>query len=249
MEFSSVDQFLWLCGFGCNVGLLCVLVFRSRCRVFPIFTLLITFQILSSVVLFYLFRYVGDGAYQRTDSIITTIDYMFQIALVIEIAFQVLRPNGVWIRNSRPMMFGAASFFFVLAVLLTIVIKPPNVSLAELRDIRIELLTSLLTCGIYLCLLRVANRFGLLWRSHVFSLGQGVAIWAAMACIGDVAHIATGWRCEFESFEHLRIIVYLGTLIFWTYKFSSTERGIPLAPANVHQILEDIAGRSHRKEN
>lgn len=237
MEFASVDQFLWLSGFLCNIGLLYVLVVRAKCRCFPVFTSLMIFQLVSSVGLFFVSRYLSSTAYQQTFWATAIIDYVFQVAFIVEVGAQVLRPAGVWVQNSRRSVLRAAGLLVILAVSLSAMVTVPDGSVSELWDVRIELFTSLLTCGLYLCLVSVANRSGLLWRSHLFALGQGVAIWAAMACVGDVAHIAIGWTQEFKTFEHVRMWIYIGTVVYWTYSFWIPELAISPVPIDMNESL------------
>ncbi len=74
----------------------------------------------------------------------------------------------------------------------------------------------MLTCELFLSVSAAANRLGLRWRSHVMTIGQGLVAWAAIAVIGDVAHVATGWRKELIIFDQTRMYVYLAVVVFWT---------------------------------
>ena len=58
------------------------------------------------------------------------------------------------------------------------------------------------------------------------ALGQGLALWAAVAVLADVCKVATGWRHEFPVFDQVRMIVYFADLVFWIVAFWRPARNV-----------------------
>lgn len=219
-----MDNLLWAAGFVGHVALLAVLFARSRWRTFPFFTSLIAYQVLVTLALFLISRYGSHHSYFLAYWLLALGDYCFQVALVFEIARNVLRSTGTWVREAKNDLLLWSTTGTVLAAALCFALSPPSMTGLDLWEVRATLFTSLLTCELFVSVSSLANRFGLRWRSHVMALGQGLAAWAVIAVIGDVAHFATGWRKELAIFDQIRMYVYLAALLFWITSFWKPEQ-------------------------
>lgn len=243
MNLSTLDRVLWLLGFFGHLALLWVLTFRARWRVFPVFTGLIAYQVAQTLVLFFAFRNGTRHTYFLAYWLLAAGDYSFQVALIFEIARLVLRPTGTWIRDARAGFLMGSTASVLIAAALSMGISPPGVRGLDLWEMRVTLFTSLLTCELFLSISLAANYLGLPWRSHVMSLGQGLAAWSAVAVIGDVAHVATGWHRELIIFDELRMYIYLAVLAFWIVAFWRPER----KRAPIAKELQDYIAVLHQR--
>lgn len=227
MNLSTLDNVLWVAGFIGHVTLLLVLLVRSRWRHFPIFTLLIAFQALRTILLFFVLRHGTRHGYFLAYWITGVVDYFFQVALIVEIARDVLRPAGRWVLEARHAFLVWGVVGVLLAATLALFIGPPEARGLDLWDVRVTVFTSLLTCGLFLAMATAANRLGLGRRSHVLNLGQGLTAWAFVSLLEDFGHVALGWNRQFIVFVHLRMLIYLAVLIYWIVIFwqRETSRG------------------------
>lgn len=223
MGLTNLDIALWVAGFVGHLALLAVLLVRSRWRKFPVFTSLIAYQGAVTLVLFLISRQRSQHSYLVAYWSAALGDYCFQVALVFEIARNVLRSVGTWVREARTAFLLWSAVGTLLAAGLCLTITPPALSGLDLWEVRATLFTSLLTCELFLSISVAANRLGIPWRSHVMALGQGLVAWAAVAVAGDVAHVATGWRKELVLFDQTRMYVYLGALLLWIVSFWRPE--------------------------
>ena len=237
MSATSLENLLWAAGSLGHVALLAVLFKRSRWRAFPIFTSMIAYQVAISLALFLISRYGSHHAYFLGYWILALGDYGFQVALVFEIARHVFRSTGTWIRAARRDLVLWSTAGTLLAAGLCFVLSPPAVKGLDLWEFRATLFTSLLTCELFVSVSAAANRLGLRWRSCVMTLGAGLAAWAVIAVIGDVAHFATGWRKEFFLFDQVRMYVYLAVLLFWVVSFWKSEEETQAPPELEEYIL------------
>ena len=231
MTLTSLDNVLWAAGFLGHVALLLVLVVRKRLRDFPLFTSFLAFEASRTVLLFVVFRYGSKHGYFLAYWITGFADYIFQVALIFEIARHILRPTGTWVRDARKAFWGWGTAGLLAAAALALQIGPPQSKGFDLWDTRITVFTSLLTCELFLAMSMTANRLGLQWRSHVIALGQGLFVWAFIALLEEFAHAILGWDREFVMFVHARMFVYLSVLVYWMVAFWLPEKvRAPLSP-------------------
>jgi hypothetical protein len=231
LNVTTLDNVLWAAGFVGHVALLFVLLFRSRWRTFPIFSAMIAYQAAVTTVLFLIYRFGTRHGYSVAYWTAAGGDFIFQIAIIFEIARQVLRPTGTWVTDARKsfLLWSGLGVFVALAV--SLFARPNASSTLSLLEIREILFTSMLTCEVFLAMIFAANRLGLQWRSHVISLAQGLTVWALVALASSAAHIALGWNRDFIVFDHIRMSCYLGALLFWIVAFWLPERErAPLSP-------------------
>jgi hypothetical protein len=165
------------------------------------------------------------------------VDFLFQLGVVLEIARVVLRPTGTWVRDARKQffLFGAAGV--LLAAALAWMVSPPAQTALESWEVRGNLFTSLVTCELVTVMTMASNRLGLAWRSHVMALGQGLVAWATVAVLVDACHSYFGADRDFSVLEHVRMVVYLASLGYWTVQLWRPEpKRLPLS-AEMQQYI------------
>ncbi len=217
---------LWAAGFLGHVALLTVLFYRRRSHGFPVFTAMIGFQALNTAFLFLIAKYGSHHSYYLAYWSAALVDYIFQIALIFEIARIVLRPTGTWVSDARRSFLLWGGLGLLLAAIVAFGLGAPSAKGLDLWEERITLFTSLLTCELFAAMILSANRLGLQWRSHVVALGQGLTIWALFTLGSNVLHVLAGWQRDFALYDGIREFAYLGALLFWIVSFwlPETER-------------------------
>jgi hypothetical protein len=231
MKLSTLDNVLWAAGFIGHVALVLILVIRKRLRKFPIFAGFLGLSVLVTVLLFVISRHGSRRAYFLVYWISGFADYIFQVALIFEIARDVLRPTGTWVQDARKSFLGWGAAGVVAAAALASQIGPPQSKGLDLWDVRITVFTSLLTCALFIAMSSAANRLGLQWRSHMVALGQGLGAWAFIALLEEFGHAIYGWDHDFVVLVHLRMVGYLSVLVYWMVAFWLPEKvRKPLSP-------------------
>ncbi len=224
MNLTILDNLLWAAGFIGHVALLFVLLVRRRWREFPVFTAMVAYQAMVTAVLFLISRYSSRHAYFLAYWTLAFGDYSLQIAIVFEMARTVLRPTGTWVSDARRAFLLWSVAGLVLAGAVAITIGPPAARGLDLWEVRTTLFTDVLTLEVFLAMTAAANRLGLQWRSHVMALGQGLTAWAVTGLLRDIAHVILGWSKDFIVYDHITMLVYLGSLVFWIAAFWIPER-------------------------
>ncbi|RRA50444.1 hypothetical protein [Acidipila sp. EB88] len=246
MNITPFENALWASGFGANVVLLCLLlVQKERAKPFPFFMIYMAYEIIETLTLFWVSRAFSSHAYFIWYWAFAPLDYIFQLGIIYDLARDVLRPTGTWIHDARKAFLLWSLTGLLLATVLALAMTPPNRHGLTLWSARSSLLTSLLTCEVFLAMSASASRLGLQWNLDVMAIGRGFTVWALVGLAADVAHFATGWSRTTRVFDEIRNVTFLGALIFWTINFALPERRrSPIAPemraylAALHQQVQ-----------
>ena len=224
MTLSTLDNVLWAAGLVGNAALLLILVGRGRWREFPVLTSDMAFQVLRTVLLWLVHGHGSRHAYFVAYWSTGILDYVFQVALIFEIARVVLRPTGRWIVDARRAFLTWATAGCVAAAVFAMLMGPPEARGLNLWDVRVTVFTSLLTCELFIAVSAAANRLGLQRRSYVIAFGQGITIWAFTSLLEDFGRMIYGWNAQFVVFAHVRMLVYLAVLGYWMVAFWQPEQ-------------------------
>jgi hypothetical protein len=238
MTLSILDNMLWAAGLLGHVALLFVLIIKRRSHDFPVLVSFVAFEVARTVLLFLVLRHGTRHGYFLAYWITGFADYAFQVALIFEIARDVLRPTGTWLRDAARSFLGWGAAGLVAAATLALQIGPPQSKGFDLWDTRITIFTSVLTCALFLAMSMAVNNLGLQWRSRVVALGQGLFVWAFVALLEEFAHAALGWNRDFVVLAHIRMFVYLAVLIYWVVAFWLPEKvRAPLSPEMMSYLV------------
>lgn len=219
MNLSTLDNVLWAASLIGHAALLLVLVLQKRAKDFPVFTFFVSSEVFRTMLLFLVLRYGTKHGYFVAYWTTGFANYVFQVAVIYEIARDVLRPTGAWVHDARKAFLGWGTAGMVVAAIIASQLGQPQSKGFDLWDSRITVFTSLLTCELFIAMAMAATRLGLQWRSHVVAIGQGIATWAVVALIEDFGHGILGWNREFVVFVHIRMFVYLSVLVYWIVAF------------------------------
>ncbi len=243
MNFSLVAKVLWAAGFFLNTALLFVLISRRRSRAVPWFTSWIGFQVLYSVALFLAYRFSTHKMYAILYWSGAFIDLSLQIALVLEIAYSVLRRSGRWIEGARIRLILMGAIAPVIALAMAWSMRPAAATRLDAWDARASLFTTILICLLFTGVMAASQQLGLGWRSHVMREGYGLMIWVLVSFVTDTLHAY--WRTaeHFSELEQVRIIFYLGSLVYWAVAFWVPERQPVALTGTENKDLEALRRR------
>ena len=224
MQISIVAAVLWAVGFGLNTALFLVLLFRRRYRMVPWFTAWIGFEIMYNVASFIAFRLGSKAVYSEVYWSCAFIEFGLQIAVVLEIAASVLRRSGRWVQGARIRLLAAGGVAPVLALAFAWFMTPAAETRLDAWEARVSLFTTLLICFLFTSIMAASQQLGLAWRSHVMREGYGIAVWVLIAFLTDTLHSYWRTAASFTAVEQVRMVFYLGSLVYWIVAFWIPER-------------------------
>jgi hypothetical protein len=178
MNLSGLDLGLWATIFIGHVVLFTILLLRIRWRQFTVFTTLIGWNVVNSIVLYLFYRQSAWGWYTRAYWAFSILDFALQLGVIWEIARTIMRPTGIWSQEARRFFLLWAVLGILLAATLAWLIAPPADNLAGSLKVKAFMFTGFVICELCLVMLITADRYGLGWRNHVMALVTGWSVWA-----------------------------------------------------------------------
>ena len=240
MNLSLLDSLLWAAGFLGNAALLFVLVYKRRYRTVPWFTTWITFGIVYTITLFAAFRVGTKHVYAVLYWSGAFLDLLLQLSVVLEIATYVFRRGDRWVEGAKGRFALMGLCAPLIAGVLAWQMKPAATSALDAWESRDSLFTTVVVCILFSAVMVVSQQVGVGWRDLVLREGYGLIAVALVAFITDTLHAY--WRTieHFSQLENLRMVAYLGTLVYWSVIFWLPERGMTSLDPDANKYLEAL---------
>jgi hypothetical protein len=226
MHLTSLDRLLWALALGEHCILLAVLFARHRARTFPIFTTLISANILKSVVLYFTLRLASFQVYFDTYWTLGILDVALQVLVAYELATHVFQPLGAWALDVRRSFLILIVASVLVALGLTWLASPPTRTLQAGIVIRGNFFASVLMGEIFVAMVALSVTLGLPWKTHVARLAQGFGIFSIFGIFTDAVHGYLGWGAGADYYRlvsHLQIELYLFIVVYWIITLAIKE--------------------------
>ncbi len=243
MNLSLVARVLWAADFFLHAALLFVLLDRRRYRVVPWFTAWIASGMAFTVTLFLSYRFSSHHVYGIIYWTADFFDLLLQVAVVLEIARNVLRRSGRWVEGARVRLAMMGATAPVVALVMAWAMKPAAATKLDGWEARTSLFTTILICLLFTAVMAASQQLGLGWRSHVMREGYGLTVWALVAFVTDTLHAYWRTAGHFAALEHVRMAFYLGSLVYWAVAFWIPEREPAPAGTDTNKSLEALGRR------
>jgi hypothetical protein len=221
MHLSHLDSFFWLSGLAGHGTLLFVLFYRGRMRSFPLFTALITANILKTVMLYLIYPRTQGGysyAYFYTYWGFATLDVLLQLAVAYEIASHVFRPLGVWASDLRRHLIWLIILSLCVAMALAWLSSPRTYQWKEALVIRGSLFSAALLAELFVGMTGLSVTAGLPWKTHAARIAQGLGIYSVFCIVVEAGDsyfgMANGTTASMMLTE-ARMTLYLVCLTYW----------------------------------
>ena len=240
MNLSLQATLLWAAGFICNAALLSILIYKGRVRSVPWFTAWISFGILYTIALFTAFRGGSKDLYRILYWGGAFLDLLLQIAVVFEIASYVFRRGGRWVEGARGRLAAVGVAGPIAGGIMAWKMTPAATSQLDALDSRASLFTTVVLCTFFASVLLVSQQVGVGWRTRVLREGYGLIAWALVAFVTDTLHAY--WRTveHFTELEHVRMVAYLGSLVYWMVVFWLPDRVMTEPDGSASKRLEEM---------
>jgi len=214
VKVSLTALILWAAGFIVHAALLTVLLWRGHWKRFPIFTVLMGYNAVRTVVLASLYLQSGMSAdYARAYWIASYIDLALQLGIVYELARLVFRPAGQWVQEGRKMFLLLGILGAAAAAVIAGKMHPGNRHSLNSWLEAGNLFSAMLILELVASMLFSSARLGLVGTSHVTRLVQGWSIWAIADLIAEGAFSYSGQSRP--GFDYLRTGTYFCVTIYW----------------------------------
>jgi len=213
---------LWIVPVVLQVGILVFMVRRNLRQVFPFFFQYTAFQVLSNVVLYYLFHFGIPEQYFYTYWASDAISAVLGFAVIREIFNNAFEPFDA-LRDLAGIMFKwAAIVLVVVAFVLAFSVSVAKDEMLITAILGIERGVMLIQGGLLLFLLLFSGRLGITWKNHCFGISLGFGIYASTLLIVESlrTQYGSGWD---GTATMLQSSCYAAAVLVWTSYIFSPE--------------------------
>jgi hypothetical protein len=251
MSVSQIDSVLWVLVAISQISLLIVLVWRRHYLSFPVFTASILWDALANPLALWVIT-AHSSWYNQTYFTVLSIDYVLEIAVLAEIASNVLRPPK---KKSLPkgilyslggivVTVGLAAFFFSAHANAATFAHPRTIFVLDSTVAILRLITFLVIAGF-------AQVLGLGWKHHVLQLASGFAFYAAVDLIVTTLqsrlHAGPEYSIRYHSLSQLLLAGYLCSMYYWCFTLVKKEAPRREFSPQMAQFLVSISGSPKRQ--
>jgi hypothetical protein len=253
MQLSHLDDVLWVAGSAGQLLLLGILAVRKSFRTFPIFCAWVAFNILSEPTLYWFLHHTSSRIYYQVYFSLNFPQYLLEACVLLEVAASVLQPvkkslpRGVLYFLALLMVgIGAVGFFIAAHLNAATLTHPHAFTVINMTMAILRLVTFVLIAGF-------SQVLGLGWRNHVLQLVSGLAFYAAVDLIVEVAishlHRGTDFANQYYGLQHLRVVGYLCSLYYWCYSFARQEAPRKEFNSKMSDFLVSIGPTAKRQQS
>jgi hypothetical protein len=250
MQVSDIDGLLWAAGAAGEVALLCILTARQVYRTFPIFFSWLVFVVLLEPTFYWLLHHTSEATYYKVFFALNFPQYLLEAGVLVEIAANVLQP----VRRSLPkgllyFLVGGMVVIGIVAFLFAARLNASTLAHPRLFQV-INAAMAILRLVTFLLIAAFSQLLGIGWRNHVLQLASGLAFYAAVTLIVELAHshlrAGPDYASQFFALDRLRVAGYLCSLSYWCYSFARKEAPRKEFSPQMAQLLVSISGSTKR---
>jgi hypothetical protein len=199
-----------------------LLVSRRAYRVYPAFTGFIAFQVVRSLVLFYLANYCAS-LYQPVKWATYAVPQLpILIALVWEVFHILFHPYNTLPKQTIGHFVHATVVIAIIATAFAIRFPGAQptawMTFARATD---QVVTWVL-CAVFAFIALFASYFGIPWRHRVYGIGVGFLLYLAVDVVVETA--IAQWRLPaYSPISYFGMFAFLGACVIWAYYFATEE--------------------------
>jgi len=213
---------LWIVPVLLQIGILVFMVRRKLRPVFPSFFLYTSFQVLSNIVLYYLYHFGIPEQYFYTYWASDAISAVLGFLVIREIFNNAFGPFDALRDLARIMFRWAAIVLAVVASVLAFSVSGAKDESLITGILGIERGVMLIQGGLLLFLLLFSSRLGITWKNHCFGLSLGFGIYASTLLIVESLRTQLGPRWD-ATCVLLQSSCYAAAVLVWTAYIFSPE--------------------------
>ena len=245
MHLKSLDLFFWALGLFGHCVLLAVLWLRHRATYFPIFTALITTNVVRTIVLYCILHFGSSESYFYVFWSFGFLDVTLQLAVVYELSRHVFRPLGTWAPDLRRSFVILAGASLLIASVLTWLATPATRTLRSAIVIRGNFFSSALMSELFVAMIVLSVTADLPWRTHIAGLAQGFGVYSIFGILTESAHsyFGTG-KHAYALISQVRISLYCLCIAYWIFVLARDEPQPRKLPEEVRLEIRALQKRA-----
>jgi hypothetical protein len=228
-------------GLIAEISLLIALVVRRQYKVFPLFTVYVAFNLLSDVAVGALMGLYPIHVARSLMFGLLPLEYLLELAILLEIAWNVLRPVHTSLPRGSIRVFGtvvALAVFF--GVLLAWHFGNTGNKIQDVR-VPLDLTVGLLRMLIFVATVAFAQLLGIGWKNKVLQLATALSFFSAVSLIVSLIERYSGRSQELDGLVNVAFVLEFAFLV-WVFTTKEVRRR-EFSP-QMEQFLVTLAGRA-----
>jgi hypothetical protein len=241
MSLQALYPVFDLLAFLAEIILLVVLVVRRQYKIFPVFCLYIAFGVLDNLGIGAVMVVFSTHAAQAVAFAILPLEYLIDLAVLLEIAWNVLRPVHASLpRGSIRLFLAAVALSLVGGVLLAYHFGNTGNNVQDIK-VPLDLTVGLLRMLIFVATAAFAQLLGIGWRNKVLQLATGLSFYSAVDLVVSLVGRYAG---DSHGLESVRVVAAALELGFFVWVFTTKEVERREFSPQMEQFLVTLAGRA-----
>jgi hypothetical protein len=224
-----------------EISLLVVLLARRQYKTFPVFTSSVALNLFNNVIVGIVLVGFSSSVGHALPYAFLPLEYLIDLAVLLEIAWNVLRP----VHTALPK---GSIRVFVVAIVLALVggavlaFHFSNTA-SKIQDIKapLDLTVGMLRMLIFVGIAGFAQLLGIGWRNKVLQLATGLSFYSALQLIVSLIGRYYGDSSSLEAFE---VVGSTLELAFFVWVFATKEAVRREFSPQMEQFLVTLAGRA-----
>lgn len=202
-----------------EVVLIGVLVVKKLTRRLKVFTILVCYYTLQTILLYAVMRYAGGRVYFYAYWSSAIIDVLLQICLFMEGAIQIFRPTGYWGADIKRTLICLLSASVTLALALTWLAAPETKYPVQAVVIRGHFFSSVLISELFVAMVTFSVALGLPMNTYISRVlnGWGVYTIAGILIQGLQSYFGVAKGTEtYALLSQYKVALYVLITIYWS---------------------------------
>ncbi len=221
MTLDALDTTLWLAGVGMEIILLALLTQRRVFRVFPVFFFYLLCCLGSDATCWLVLRFL-PASYLLFFLAATTVDTLFQLAILAELGASVVRQNHA-VRPSRTVL---GLFMALACALLWSLAKwmdPSGLPIVPFLYLILVQAYAILRVGALLALAWWSSLQGLHWPLRELRVASGLGFYSVLSLTVLILHTHDMSGASYHWLDQIQVFGYFCVLSYWVLIFAKNE--------------------------
>ena len=222
----GLEKLLLFAGIFAEAVAAAFLIYRRGFRTVPVFCIFLIWGVPSDLTMMYLFRRFGgtDPRYYNSYLIESSIDFLVQFAVLVELAWSVLRPiraalprRTILVISALLLLLGAASW--PIAGRLTL--AGPTHQWHVLMQL--EQSFSMLRVAFMLILAAFSQLLAIGWRDRELQIATGLGFYSLLKLGAAIVHTQHQVPVVYHNVDLIVTAGYACSLVYWAVSFAQQE--------------------------
>jgi hypothetical protein len=241
MSLQALFGTFTILGVIAEISLLVALVVRRQYKAFPIFTLYVAFNLLSDFGVGALVALYPIHVARSLMFGLMPLQYLLELGILLEIAWNVLRPVHASLPRGSLRVFGAILALALLGgVLLAWHFDNTGNQIQDVR-VPLDLVVGLLRMLIFVATAGFAQLLGIGWKNKVLQLATALSFYSAVSLVVSLVERYSGRSQELDGFVTVAFVLEFAFLV-WAFTTKEVRRR-EFSP-QMEQFLVTLAGRA-----